>query len=117
MLLWGCGLEEMDDQTWLNDPVGCLQQATGPCPNGGSTVPQAPSFGPSIDNYASYVGQTKCDPVAKPGVIAFKNLVLATYPCTTSSGIERSCSVGGTSEHKEGRARESLLGKSVRKVG
>jgi MYXO-CTERM domain-containing protein len=104
LLLVGCGLEEPDDQTWLNDPLGCLQQATGPCPNGGNTVPQAPNFGPGIDNYASYVGQAKCDPVAKPGVIAFKDLVLATYPCTSNSGIERSCSVGGKSEHKEGRA-------------
>ena len=76
----------------------------GACPQGGGDVPAAPSFAAAIDAYASYVGQSTCDPTAKPGVTAFRNLVLATYPCTTSGGISRDCSVGGTSEHKEGRA-------------
>jgi hypothetical protein len=42
--------------------------------------------------------------VAKPGVVAFSKLVLAAYPGTGSSGIVRDCSIGGRSEHKEGRA-------------
>ncbi|MCK5799980.1 MAG: hypothetical protein KAI47_22475, partial [Deltaproteobacteria bacterium] len=66
--------------------------------------PVTPLFSQPVDSLASYDPQTTCDPVAKPGVIAFRDLVLATYPCTGDSGIERACSVGGTSEHKEGRA-------------
>jgi hypothetical protein len=97
-------LDDVDPS--LNDPhpVGMRRMACTTCPNGGKDLPQAPQFGPQIDAYASYVGQTKCDPTAKPGAVAFMNLVLATYPCTGSSGITRACNVGGTSEHKEGRA-------------
>lgn len=66
--------------------------------------PVTPLFSQAVDPLASYDPQTTCDPVAKPGVIAFRDLVLATYPCTGDSGIVRACSAGGTSEHKEGRA-------------
>ena len=45
-----------------------------------------------------------CDSVAKPGVRAFSNLLLATYPDSSTLGITRDCGVGGQSEHKEGRA-------------
>ena len=51
-----------------------------------------------------YIGQSICDPVAKPGVRAFANLLLTTYPATSSLGIVRDCGAGGQSEHKEGRA-------------
>jgi hypothetical protein len=39
-----------------------------------------------------------------PGVKAFEKLVLSTYKNTHSDGDMRSCSVAGTSEHKDGRA-------------
>src|SRR4051794_23891550 len=58
----------------------------------------------SIEGLAGYAPQTTCSPAAKPGVVAFSKLVLAAYPGTGSSGIVRDCSVGGRSEHKEGRA-------------
>ncbi len=37
-------------------------------------------------------------------MVGFRNLVLAAFPATGSLGISRACSVGGRSEHKEGRA-------------
>jgi hypothetical protein len=69
-----------------------------------AAAPDAPNFGPLIENYAEYDGQTKCKPKPKPGVLAFRKKVLATYPSTGDAGIGRACSIGGQSEHKEGRA-------------
>ncbi len=67
-------------------------------------APTSPDFGPTIDPLASYVGQSTCDPTDKPGAVKLRDLLEATYPATTPFGISRDCSVGGTSEHKEGRA-------------
>ena len=69
-----------------------------------AAAPTPPAFDSAIEAFAPYQGQTACDPVARPGVIAFRDLVLAAYPGTGDSGIVRACSAGGTSEHKEGRA-------------
>ena len=57
-----------------------------------------------IEAAQPYVGQSTCDPVAKPGVSAFRDVLLRTYPDTGSSGIVQDCGVSGQSEHKEGRA-------------
>ncbi|MDQ4124818.1 MAG: hypothetical protein M3134_04340 [Actinomycetota bacterium] len=67
-------------------------------------APASPSFGPVMDPPGSYEGQSKCSPDAKPGVVAFQQMVLAAYPGTGAGGIGRDCSYGGQSEHKEGRA-------------
>ncbi|MDQ4086336.1 MAG: hypothetical protein M3165_11010, partial [Actinomycetota bacterium] len=68
-------------------------------------VPRAPHRYPAaIEGLAGYSPQRKCSPTAKPGMVAFANLLLRTYPNSRSLGIVRACSVGGTSEHKEGRA-------------
>jgi hypothetical protein len=67
-------------------------------------APAVPTFNSAPEGYASYVGQSTCDPDPKPGVVDLKDLLLATYPSTASFGISRDCSVGGQSEHKEGRA-------------
>ncbi|MGA5406798.1 hypothetical protein ACPCSC_05975 [Streptomyces lavendulocolor] len=67
-------------------------------------APTTPDFGPDIDPYAPYEPQRDCDPVAKPGVTGFRDLVLAACAGTTSLGISRACGSGGQSEHKEGRA-------------
>jgi len=96
--------DTIDEQGWLLNDPDSERQIMASCPNGGKVVPKAPVFTKAIDGYASYVGQSKCDPTSKPGVVAFQKLILATYPCTASYGIVRGCSVGGTSEHKEGRA-------------
>ena len=69
-----------------------------------AATPKTPNFGPVIEDYAAYQGQTRCKPKPKPGVVAFRRLVLATYPRTGDAGISRRCSIGGQSEHKEGRA-------------
>ncbi|MDQ1680702.1 MAG: hypothetical protein QOI42_1561 [Frankiaceae bacterium] len=68
-------------------------------------VPGVPKDLPTgIEDMPAYVEQSSCDPVAKPGVVAFANLLQATYPDSGSDGIVRDCSVGVTSEHEEGRA-------------
>jgi hypothetical protein len=67
-------------------------------------APAAPTFGPVIDGYADYVGQARCRPKPKPGVVAFQELLASAYPDSTWFGISRACKVGGRSEHKEGRA-------------
>ncbi len=67
-------------------------------------TPPAHGFGPAIEGWGGYEGQSKCSPYAKPGVLAFRAMVLRAYPGTGAGGIERACNVGGQSEHKEGRA-------------
>jgi len=66
--------------------------------------PSKPSLGPAIDPSPGYEGQRKCRPTDKPGVMAFRKLVLRAYPGTGYGSISRGCGIGGTSEHKEGRA-------------
>jgi hypothetical protein len=61
-------------------------------------------WGPEIEALASYEPQRLCDPWPKPGLLGFTRLVLRAYPDTASWGIARDCAIGGTSEHKEGRA-------------
>jgi hypothetical protein len=62
-----------------------------------------PSLG-SIEGYASYDPQRVCDPTAKPGTTALKNLLMGTYAGTRNLGVSRTCTARGVSEHKEGRA-------------
>ncbi|MFP5220287.1 MAG: LGFP repeat-containing protein, partial [Actinomycetes bacterium] len=66
--------------------------------------PATPTFGPVIEGLSSYDPQSTCSPTVKPGTGALRSLVLATYTNTGDSGIVRACTIGGTSEHKEGRA-------------
>ncbi len=68
-------------------------------------VPAYPANLPAgVEALQPYVGQTGCDPVAKPGVLAFQSLLMSTYRDTGTLGIVRDCGIGGQSEHKEGRA-------------
>jgi hypothetical protein len=69
-----------------------------------AVVPPSRRFGPIIDRYQSYVPQRTCSPTEKPGVVDFRHILLTTYTGSRNLGIIRGCSVGGTSEHKEGRA-------------
>ena len=69
-----------------------------------SAHPVTPDFGRLIDPYPDYDGQSTCDPTAKPGVLDFRTMVLASWAGTADWGIVRECSAGGQSEHKEGRA-------------
>ena len=68
-------------------------------------VPPVPAMLPAdLEAWTPSTGQVSCDAVAKPGVRAFSQLLLATYPGTGSDGIVRDCAIGAASEHKEGRA-------------
>jgi|GEM_PF-1714170 len=69
-----------------------------------AAAPPGKNLGPLIDGYQPYVGQSSCNSTEQPGVVSFRSMVLAAYPGTGDSGILRGCSVGGQSEHKEGRA-------------
>lgn len=57
----------------------------------------------SVDPYAPQVTSRSCDPRPKPGVVAFRKLVLESLG-GRDLGICRECSVGGSSQHHEGRA-------------
>ena len=72
--------------------------------------PTAPAVAPTaIEPPAPYVGQTTCDPVAKPGTRALAEMVLTHYGAGWNGGYTRDCASGGTSEHKEGRAWDWML--------
>lgn len=62
----------------------------------------------AAEPYGSYQPQVSCDPVAKPGVLGFRGLILRKFG-GGDLGISRSCAVGGRSEHKEGRAWDYAL--------
>ena len=67
-------------------------------------VPVIPRALPAIsDPVASYEEQTGCNSTPKPGTVRLANLIRRTYG-NDSIGISRGCGIGGTSEHKEGRA-------------
>lgn len=84
-----------------------------PAPAGADTLPKKP-FGPVIDAPSDYQGQTQCDPHVKPGVAAFKRLVIKTFPDTGAGYFTRSCAIGGTSEHKDGRAWDWMVNATSR---
>lgn len=84
------------DASAASTPVPPVSAPVGLSPP--ATAPSQP------DGFTAYVGQTSCDPVAKPGVAAFRDAVVARYPATEDWGISRSCEGSGTSEHLEGRA-------------
>ena len=82
-------------------PAESLGGAAGATPE----LPPATSWaGAPLEPLAAYVPQTTCDPVAKPGVLGFRDLLLAAFPGSRNLGIGRVCEAEGVSEHKEGRA-------------
>jgi hypothetical protein len=58
----------------------------------------------AIEGFAPEQSQFFCRSKVQPGVRAFERRVLSQYPVSHSAGDMRGCSVGGTSEHKDGRA-------------
>lgn len=89
--------------TWA--PVGAQAAAVVPKPS--RTLPS------TLDVATSYRQQYSCDPVAKRGLEEYLRLLLKTYPMGHSGGIVRGCGIGGTSEHKEGRALDFMLSVNV----
>ncbi|MGA8979331.1 MAG: peptidoglycan-binding protein [Pedococcus sp.] len=74
-------------------------------------VPKPPtrSLPSALDLASPYQAQRLCDPVAKPGVVAFATLLSSHYGLGTASyGIIRSCNSGVT-EHSDGRAWDWML--------
>ena len=68
-------------------------------------LPPASAWGDTpLEALAPYVAQSTCDPTAKPGVLGFRDLLLAAFPASRNLGIGRVCEAVGVSEHKEGRA-------------
>lgn len=72
-------------------------------------VPVTPAFTEAIDSQAEYQGQSVCEPAPKPGTKALGALIRATYPAFPTIGYERSCTSGGQSEHKDGRALDWMV--------
>ncbi len=84
---------------------GASAAPSAPAATDAPPAPSTPSNLPvGIESLQPFVGQSTCSPSAKPGIVAFRDLLLKTYPRTGSLGIVRDCGIGGTSEHKEGRA-------------
>ena len=67
-------------------------------------APRTVTPGKAIEAFAPYQPQTTCSPTVKPGTAALRSLVMQAYGGTGDYGIVRACSIGGRSEHKEGRA-------------
>jgi len=66
-------------------------------------APPTPTFGAAIDAYSAYQPETACDETVKPGVAAFRQLIMASYPRVPDLGTLRACGAD-TSEHYDGRA-------------
>ncbi|HEX3824963.1 MAG TPA: hypothetical protein VHV79_10915 [Mycobacteriales bacterium] len=66
--------------------------------------PQTPHDKAAIEPLAADQAQFFCRKTVEPGVKAFEKLVLNHYKGTGSDGDMRGCDVGGSSEHKDGRA-------------
>ena len=82
--------------------IGVL--ATAPAAQAAGTDPVAPVAAPAVvEGWSPYLGQVSCDPTPKPGTSALREAVLSAYG-GRDLGIGRSCTIGGGSEHKEGRA-------------
>ncbi|KQU69396.1 hypothetical protein ASD62_16270 [Phycicoccus sp. Root563] len=76
-----------------------------------ASVPKPPSkaLPSALDLASPYQAQRLCDPVAKPGVVAFATLFSSHYGLGSASyGIIRNCNSGLT-EHSEGRAWDWML--------
>ena len=71
----------------------------------GPTGPD-PFAGIPVDPYASLEPEDACDPVAKPGVLLFRQWILDKFGQKPGSpqNILRDCSIGGASGHKQGKA-------------
>jgi hypothetical protein len=91
--------------------AGAVATVTGLATTGSpaSAAPPTPVFGPLIDPYATYDGQDTCDPSAKPGPVALRAMLNSAYGYDRTGGVSRDCGIGGTSEHKEGRALDYAL--------
>ena len=95
-------------------PLGlvlALPALTVPMAASPAAAVQAPPTRPlpsALDVYVPYQGQTICDPVARPGVLAFARLMTSHYGMGSTALIGRTCG-SGPSEHYDGRAWDWML--------
>ncbi|MFM6848931.1 MAG: peptidoglycan-binding domain-containing protein [Terrabacter sp.] len=95
-------------------PLGlvlALPALTVPMAASPAAAVQAPPTRPlpsGLDVYVPYQGQTVCDPVARPGVLAFARLMTSHYGMGSTALIGRTCG-SGPSEHYDGRAWDWML--------
>jgi peptidoglycan hydrolase-like protein with peptidoglycan-binding domain len=77
-----------------------------------TSVPKPPSksLPSALDVAPPYQGQQLCDPHAKPGVVAFAQLMVGTYKVGSAAPwyMERNCN-NGVTEHSDGRAWDWML--------
>ena len=71
-------------------------------PASAAAVPYAPKYHAGIDAYASYETENTCSVKPKPGVVAWRDLLIRTYGSRWNN-ISRACSAS-VSGHEEGRA-------------
>lgn len=84
--------------TGLSVPAGAVDPEPEPVP---VPVPSV-ALPVEVDAPSRYEAQSACDPVARPGAVALRDLLVRTYgPATVY--ITRTCS-GSVSEHFDGRA-------------
>lgn len=97
----------VSDPTWEpSDWTGVIAgapvpgQGLPPAPMPPPLIPLPPGESPSL----AYEPQTSCDPSPKPGAERLVQIIKNTYGKDQYVWVPRGCDVGGTSEHKEGRA-------------
>ncbi len=71
-------------------------------------APPSRTLPSALDVYVPYQEQTICDPVARPGVLAFARLMTSHYGMGSTALIGRTCA-SGPSEHYDGRAWDWML--------
>ena len=99
---------------WRRHPLGlvlALPALTVPMTASPAAAVQAPpirTLPSTLDVYVPYQEQTVCDPVARPGVLAFARLMTSHYGMGSTGLIGRACG-SGPSEHYDGRAWDWML--------
>ena len=94
------GFDEFDPVVYANQTFTVTGEgADAPTATGSALTAEAGS----IEPLPSYDGQSTCSPTTKPGTAKFRTLVMGVMG-GVDYGIVRACNIGGTSEHKEGRA-------------
>lgn len=84
--------------------VAALVPVLGPLPAAGAAPPPVPDFGSGIDAYSGWDDERTCSHWEKPGVGAFKTLVLQAYPSTYDSQYFLGCDSSNDSGHQQGTA-------------
>jgi peptidoglycan hydrolase-like protein with peptidoglycan-binding domain len=80
-----------------------------PFPDNPTGIRPPVAMGQTVDEQPTYQAQISCAAEALPGLVKLRERLLSTYARGWGSASPRSCTYGGTSEHKEGRAFDWML--------